>query len=108
MPPFDPSQPNPMVNSIMAILNTFVKTVKSWPEYGKVYGPIMDKWDGSRMMTSFMDVCKPMRSGFTVLNHADLWINNFLFQYDEKKNPTECIFIDFQGTFWGSPANDLL
>lgn len=108
MPPFDPTKPNPMIESLFKILETFVSKVKSWPGYEELYGETMDQWDRGKFMSCFMDVCAPMKCGLTVLNHADLWVNNFLFAYDGDLKPTDCIFIDFQGSFWGSPTNDLL
>lgn len=50
---------------------------------------------------------QPTRSGFQVLNHGDL-INNMLFKNDEKGNPIDVKFIDFQLSFWGSPIADLM
>lgn len=108
MPKFDPNQPNPMVDSLMKINQTFKSKVKSWPGYEELYGETLDRWNDQNTLTCFIDVAIPMKSGFTVLNHGDLWVNNFMFEYDGDMNPTECIFIDFQGSFWGSPAGDLL
>lgn len=44
---------------------------------------------------------------FNVLCHGDPWINNFLFSYNDDKEPNEILFIDFQLCAWGSPAYDL-
>ena len=42
-------------------------------------------------------------SGFNVLNHGDLWINNLMF----KNRTDEIRFLDFQLTHYSSPAIDL-
>ncbi|GAB0094450.1 uncharacterized protein DMENIID0001_097570 [Sergentomyia squamirostris] len=46
--------------------------------------------------------------GFRVLNHGDFWVNNFLFKYDEEsEKPLDCILVDFQFTYFSTPAHDL-
>ncbi|XP_046750302.1 uncharacterized protein LOC124413625 [Diprion similis] len=45
---------------------------------------------------------------FNVLNHGDFWINNMMFRYDEREKPMDYIFVDFQISHRGSPAEDLL
>jgi hypothetical protein len=83
-----------------------VANVKSGPDYEK-YSEVLDKWDYSKVAMSFIKVVEPMRNGFRVLNHGDVWVNNFLFKYEEG-NLTDVQFIDYQLSFWGSPASDLL
>ncbi|XP_042856110.1 uncharacterized protein LOC122242781 [Penaeus japonicus] len=46
-------------------------------------------------------------SPFAVICHADPWINNFLYKYDESKNPIAVKLFDFQGCRKSSIANDL-
>lgn len=55
------------------------------------------------------DLTKPSTKpdAFNVLCHGDPWINNFLFSYDTEKKPNDVIFIDFQMSFWGTPAYDI-
>uniref|UniRef100_A0A336JXG8 CSON001337 protein n=1 Tax=Culicoides sonorensis TaxID=179676 RepID=A0A336JXG8_CULSO len=44
---------------------------------------------------------------FTVLNHGDCWINNFMFHFD-REVPTHIKFIDFQIARYVSPVLDLV
>jgi hypothetical protein len=45
-----------------------------------------------------------MKCGLQVLNHGDVWTNNMMFKLDTK----EVLLIDYQLSFWGSPAYDIL
>ena len=45
-------------------------------------------------------------SSYKVLNHGDLWVNNFMFKYEEEK-PVDVIFVDFQMSFYSSPGIDI-
>lgn len=44
---------------------------------------------------------------FNVLNHGDFWCNNILFKYSSDGDLEDCLFVDFQNTNYGSPAQDL-
>ncbi|KAL9888373.1 uncharacterized protein ACN427_008106 isoform 1-T3 [Glossina fuscipes fuscipes] len=46
-------------------------------------------------------------SEFNVLNHGDCWSNNIMFTYNQNNAIEEVIFVDFQISKWGSPAQDL-
>lgn len=52
-------------------------------------------------------LCTPDSEGFNVLCHGDVWSNNFLFSCDDNKKPNDILFIDYQISFWGSPAYDI-
>lgn len=106
------------------------ETVKGSPMFLKLFGSALEqlikvalKWDGfehistklQSYLNSFEDVTskmgQPMECDrFRVLNHGDMWTNNFLFAYDDAskpKVPTRAIFVDFQLTFYSSPACDI-
>lgn len=68
----------------------------------------ISQWDPNALMGVFLLVAEPMRSGLKVLNHGDDWVNNILFKKDETGKTIDAKFIDFQLSFWGSPANDLI
>lgn len=45
---------------------------------------------------------------YATLNHGDLWTLNMLFKYNEKHEPEDIRFLDFQLNRFGSPAMDIL
>lgn len=44
-----------------------------------------------------------------MLNHGDMWVNNFMFKYSEQnfQRATSVIFLDYQLSFYASPGIDL-
>ncbi|XP_046803878.1 uncharacterized protein LOC111676013 [Lucilia cuprina] len=46
-------------------------------------------------------------NNFNVLNHGDCWTNNIMFQYDDNDQLNETLFVDFQMSRFGTPAQDL-
>ncbi|KFB41647.1 AGAP003758-PA-like protein [Anopheles sinensis] len=46
-------------------------------------------------------------AGFNVLNHGDMWLNNLLWKYDSEGSVEDVIMVDYQESFFGSPAFDL-
>jgi hypothetical protein len=82
MPPpksIDPNNPPPMFVAFINIVAAFVTNVKSWPGYEK-YSEVLDKWDYSKAVMSYGKVVEPIKNGFRVLNHGDMWVNNFFFK----------------------------
>lgn len=66
------------------------------------------KFDNTKLLNSFLEVAKPMRCGFQVLNHGDTWLNNMMFKSDEEGNPIDVSMIDYQISFWATPSADFL
>ncbi|KAF5293381.1 hypothetical protein FQA39_LY02866 [Lamprigera yunnana] len=48
-----------------------------------------------------------LTSKFKVLNHGDFWCGNSLFYYGTDKQLRDIIFVDYQQSFFSSPAIDL-
>lgn len=105
MPPMP--EDSPMVANFFRILDAFEEAVRSYGDC-EIYADKIAKWSKAKFMTSFIDVAEPMRCGFQVLNHGDLWLNNMMFQSDEEGNPTEVSLLDYQMSFWASPTVDFL
>ncbi|XP_055845195.1 uncharacterized protein LOC129911420 [Episyrphus balteatus] len=74
-------------------------------------------WDGyteislklSKIKENFferMDKCLYNDESFKVLNHGDLWVNNCMFKCVNGL-PSDMLFIDFQMSYFASPAFDL-
>ncbi|XP_030376720.1 uncharacterized protein LOC115625714 [Scaptodrosophila lebanonensis] len=96
-------------NMFGGFLEYLVKTSAKWPGYEHISKHLQ------RFKDNFRDVCvaasKPKPGDrYVVLNHGDMWTNNFMYAYDDSSQtevPTRAIFVDFQISFYGSPACDL-
>ena len=98
---------HPFYDSMMQMLQGFIDAVKNYGDCD-VFAEKIAKWDKTKLMTQFMDVAEPMRCGFQILNHGDPWLNNIMFKSDADKKSIDVKLIDFQMSFWASPAADLL
>lgn len=105
MPPF--AEDNPFTTNFTKMFHSFVGFVRS---YGNcdAYADKMMQWDPHRLINQWTEVAAPMKSGFQVLNHGDMWLNNMMFKLDKEGNALDVSLIDFQGPYWGGPAGDLL
>ncbi|XP_061397893.1 uncharacterized protein LOC133333599, partial [Musca vetustissima] len=56
----------------------------------------------------FVQMRKVNPDFFNCLNHGDSWSNNILFKYDDQGKLVDCLYVDFQNTNYGSPAQDFL
>lgn len=66
--------------------------------------------------TAFPNICQNAKytndpNSFNVLAHGDLWSNNIMFSFaehdDDLQQPTNCVMVDYQIPFIGSPVVDL-
>ncbi|XP_061402293.1 uncharacterized protein LOC133338124 [Musca vetustissima] len=90
-------------------LNQLVKTSSTWEGFEEISKKLQKYYDDFKNITYRLG--KPKEGDrIVVLNHGDLWTNNFMFGYEDDnqpKTPTKAIFVDFQLSFFGSPACDL-
>lgn len=79
-----------------------IESIEEIPEFKKYIGRIQLK--------CAQDIIGYIRTGkLKVLCHGDCWINNMLFRYDEDTGvPEEIRMIDFQLSYFGSLACDLI
>ncbi|XP_037920911.1 uncharacterized protein LOC119657857 isoform X2 [Hermetia illucens] len=83
------------------------EVLNTMPGYERFYPKLMKIYDNYREIALKMVEPDP-ENDIKVLNHGDLWVNNFLFKYDEKtQQPTDIVFVDYQGTFFNSLGIDL-
>lgn len=98
---------SPFAEGFFKIFEAFAAAVRNYGDCN-VYADKIDQWNRSKLLSSWLDVAEPMRCGFQVLNHGDIWLNNMMFKFDGENNPIDVSMIDFQGPFWGGPATDVL
>ena len=98
---------NPMMESVKLDHNCFKEAIRSYGDCEEFADKIAN-WDFRKICSSFVDVAEPMKNGFQVLNHGDMWVNNFMLKNDFEGKPTDVKLIDYQMSFWASPAVDLI
>lgn len=98
---------SPFTQGFLKLHGEFTNAVRNYGECD-VYADKIAQWDTKKIVKIFADVAEPMRSGFQVLNHGDMWLNNMMFKLDKEGNALDVSLIDFQGPYWGGPAGDLL
>lgn len=59
-------------------------------------------------MDELFKAVKVDENEFNVLNHIDLWINNIMFQYDNKGHLMDTHFVDYAFPKYGSPSQDFI
>lgn len=98
---------SPFVAGFVNLYKAFSEAIKTF-DGAELYAEKVAKWDVKRLFSQFVDMADPMKCGFVVLNHGDLWLNNMMFKSDEEGNTIDVSMIDYQGPFWGGPAGDLI
>uniref|UniRef100_A0A1Y9IVY6 CHK kinase-like domain-containing protein n=1 Tax=Anopheles minimus TaxID=112268 RepID=A0A1Y9IVY6_9DIPT len=85
----------------------FQKMMHGWSEKESFYANLLKHW-GMDLFDCLLIMTRAKPDKFNVLNHGDMWCNNVLFHYNEDGEPNDILLIDYQISFWSSPAIDLL
>ncbi|KAJ8866921.1 hypothetical protein PR048_032783 [Dryococelus australis] len=80
--------------------------LQSFPDVDQQYSEKL-RYLGGTGFRRIEKAAKREEHGFNVLNHGDAWRNNMMFKYDEEGNASDVVFVDFQYSYYGSPALDL-
>ncbi|XP_034099229.2 uncharacterized protein LOC117564519 [Drosophila albomicans] len=96
-------------NMFNGLLKGLIQATSKWPGYEKITKDLQRLSDDFRNILVKAAKQQP-DDRYVVLNHGDMWTNNFMYAYDDKskpETPTRAIFVDFQLPFFGSPGCDL-
>uniref|UniRef100_A0A2C9GW51 CHK kinase-like domain-containing protein n=1 Tax=Anopheles farauti TaxID=69004 RepID=A0A2C9GW51_9DIPT len=84
-----------------------MKMIEGWSEKDHFFADIMRHW-GMDLFDALVRITRADPRKFNVLNHGDMWCNNMMFHYNENHAVDDILLIDYQLSFWSSPAIDLL
>ncbi|XP_030382235.1 uncharacterized protein LOC115629807 isoform X2 [Scaptodrosophila lebanonensis] len=95
------------INFMTLQLSTLASVVAKWPGYEQLAEKLYRHCDNIK--ENLVMTGRPIPGEITVLNHGDLWVNNFMYKYDDAQptRPIDAIFVDFQNSFFGSPGCDI-
>ncbi|XP_065360924.1 uncharacterized protein LOC135954644 [Calliphora vicina] len=80
--------------------------IKTWPTYETLSQKVLSIIPKYNSLA--FELVNSKHSKFNVINHGDLWVNNFLYKYSKDSNrPIDVLFVDFQHCFWGSCGFDI-
>ncbi|CRK90625.1 CLUMA_CG004327, isoform A [Clunio marinus] len=97
-----------MIDASRRMLEAFETSVRNNEGFEYIANKISN-WNVKKFLAAFTNVAEPMKCGFQVMNHGDVWVNNLMFRFDHETNSVnDVLMIDYELSFWGSPAADLL
>lgn len=76
-------------------LRTLADVVSKWSGYEAIAVKLHRHCDNIK--ENLVKTGQPIPGELTVLNHGDLWVNNFMYKYDEEDStvPIDAIFVSF-------------
>ncbi|XP_028982318.1 uncharacterized protein LOC107040561 [Diachasma alloeum] len=103
----NPDMPPMFFKTMQTTVANAAKQIGSWPD--KKFTQISKKLEkiSHHVIERVKEVCMYDNDEFCVLNHGDLWINNIMFQNDEKGKLKDVRLLDYQFVVWSSPIIDL-
>ncbi|XP_067635735.1 uncharacterized protein [Eurosta solidaginis] len=95
------------INFMTLQLRTLADVVSKWVGFEAIAIKLYRHCDN--ITENLVKTGRAIPGELTVLNHGDLWVNNFMYKYDAEDpgKPTDVVFIDFQTSFFGSPGCDI-
>lgn len=91
------------LENAIEVLMELVKLIPAYRDSSQLEF-ILSKFPATiRKIYKFSETSKKYKN---VVSHGDLWVNNFMFKYDNDK-PVACKFIDFQLARYTPPALDI-
>lgn len=91
------------LENAIEVLSELIRLIPKFNESQKITKTI-DKFQG--VIRKIYKFAEPSRVYKNVFSHGDLWVNNFMFKYEDGK-PISCKIIDFQLARHSPPAFDL-
>ena len=69
-------------------LKQLAKTSSAWPGYENISNKLQKYYNNFKEITYKLSKAK-QNDRIVVLNHGDMWTNNFMFAYKDVKEPTK-------------------
>ncbi|XP_075145283.1 uncharacterized protein LOC142220179 [Haematobia irritans] len=105
-----PISRNPDRKDFLTFFPVNIRCVAEEIAHWKGYEEITEKMFklAENVLQSAVEMYESHEQGFRVFNVADLWVDNLMFHINnETKDPDNVVLLDFQLSYYGSPAMDL-
>lgn len=81
------------IDFMTLLLRTLANLVATWEGYDSIANKLHKHCDN--LIENLVKTGKQKPGEITVLNHGDLWVNNFMFKYNESESetPVDALFV---------------